>query len=72
MSIDRDPTARTGDDEPEDGWDRNDPPWRLLDNLRRRVALLVMVREFRARDRHRIAQLHDDLVYVIDRLRLEE
>ena len=68
MSIEPDPTALTGDDEPEDGWDRNDPPHLLVDNLRRRVVLLQYIRELGDRDRLRITQLLDDLAWLRDRL----
>lgn len=36
-------TVAFGDVEPEDGWDRGDPPAELLDNLRRRAVLLYVV-----------------------------
>lgn len=59
-------TYATGDDEPEDGWDRNDPLPFLVENLRRRLALLLIVEN--ARNRLRLEQLLEDLDWLRDRV----
>jgi len=67
VSIEPPAGARTGDDEPEDGWDRNDPPHLLLENLRRRLAILRVVDE--PRNQLRLLHIIEDLVWLRDRLR---
>ena len=67
MSIDPPAGALTGDDEPEDGWDRTDPPHELVENLRRRLALLKILDD--ERNRTRLRQLLEDLEWLRDRLR---
>ena len=57
-----------GDDEPEDDWHPDDPLGLLVDNLRRRVLLLLDVvdthNSFTERDRVRLAELVDDLAHL--------
>ena len=55
------------DIEPEDGWDPDDPPRVLIDNLLRRLALLGIIRE---RDEHETDQeLVDDIAELVDAAR---
>jgi hypothetical protein len=60
-----------GDSEPEDAWHPDDPVPELLDNIRRRVLLLIAAgtegrwgdrEEIRARD------LDEDLLFLIERI----
>lgn len=57
----------SGDDEPEDGWDRTDPPHLLLENLHRRLLVLDIVDE--PRNLLRLRHLLEDLLWLRDRLR---
>ena len=60
-----------GDYEPEDAWDADDPVLEQLDNLRRRVLLLVLAAEqatWGPRDVLRASQFDEDLRFVIERI----
>jgi hypothetical protein len=60
-----------GDDEPEDAWDANDPVLEQLDNLRRRVILLVKAGNeatWGAREITRAQHFDEDLRFVIERI----
>jgi len=63
-----------GDSEPEDAWHPDDPIPELLDNLRRRIILLVLAgRDGRWGDREEIRQrdIDEDFLFLIERLRSE-
>lgn len=57
-----------GDAEPEDAWDPDDPVDELIDNLLRRLALLVALRDLDDRVQQRLRMLADDLEHVATRV----
>jgi hypothetical protein len=57
--------AEFGDADPEDAWDPDDPPEILVDNLRRRLVLLL---EHHDRARQRIELAVRDLGHVVTRI----
>jgi hypothetical protein len=61
-----------GDSEPEDSWHPDDPVPDLLDNLRRRILLLVAASKlgnWTPREELRSKEFDIDLLYVIERIR---
>lgn len=61
-----------GDSDPEDAWDPDDPVDVLIDNIRRRVALLVVRRvldRLDVPDGQRIRMIGDDLTHILERVR---
>jgi len=64
--------ADFGDSEPEDSWHPDDPVPELLDNIRRRVLLLIAAaRAGRWEDREEIRSrdIDEDLLFLIERVR---
>jgi len=60
-----------GDSEPEDAWHPDDPIPEQLDNIRRRIILLVAAaRDGRWEDREEIRtrDIDEDLLFVIERI----
>jgi len=63
--------AEFGDYEPEDAWDATDPPTEQLENIRRRIALLVLAAAsggWGQREDLRALQVDEDVRFVIGRL----
>jgi hypothetical protein len=60
-----------GDAEPEDAWDPDDPLPELIENLLRRIALLVVLRELGERAQQRLELIETDLRHVVARARAE-
>jgi hypothetical protein len=60
-----------GDDEPEDAWDADDSPFEQLDNLRRRIRLVIEKLQGIAPEREmlRLQQLEEDFEFVRERIR---
>jgi hypothetical protein len=61
-----------GDSEPEDGWHPDDPVPELLDNLRRRILLLVIAAKlgnWTPREEIRSREFDIDMQYVIERIK---
>jgi hypothetical protein len=60
-----------GDSEPEDGWHPDDPIPELLDNLRRRLLLLIWAgaqNNWGDREHRRARDLDEDFLFVIERV----
>ena len=61
-------TATFGDADPEDAWDPDDPLAHLVDNIVRRVALVVALKALDARAQQRLDLIERDLRHVADRI----
>jgi hypothetical protein len=60
-----------GDSEPEDSWHPDDPVPVLLDNIRRRIILLVIASklgDWTPREQLRSDQINGDLQFLIERI----
>jgi len=57
-----------GDITPEDAWDPDDAVSDLVENLRRRLALLLGLSILTDRDRQRLDLIHGDFAHVIKRI----
>jgi hypothetical protein len=57
-----------GDATPEDAWDPDDAVSDLVENLRRRLALLLGLSILTDRDRQRLDLIHGDFAHVIKRI----
>lgn len=58
-----------GDATPEDSWDPDDPLEELLDNIVRRIALLLLIDALTDHERQRLRMIADDLNHIIRRVR---
>ena len=57
-----------GDADPEDGWDPDDAVVELVDNIRRRLAAVVVSHGADVRLRQRMLLAADDLAHIFDRV----
>ena len=58
-----------GDADPEDAWDPDDPVHELLDNLRRRLTIILALDVLDEVVERRLGWLRDDLAHTLDRVR---
>jgi hypothetical protein len=72
MTSTTDNDSGFGDADPEDAWDPDDPVVELLDNLRRRIVAILLLRAVDERLHQRLEMLRDDLAHILERVRVGE